>query len=77
MTCLWCKRLCTRNWRWDRHCDYWAMRFIFKYTMKSVWHKNWYIRKDWRRWTSEFEDVRRVKRHTMYRGVGQRYYWRE
>jgi hypothetical protein len=47
--CEWCERLVLRNWEWDNHADWRGMYFIFKYTGKSKWVREEFIRKEWRR----------------------------
>jgi hypothetical protein len=71
--CEWCERLITRNYKWDHHAEWRGMRFLFKYTQKSKWHKEWYSRKYWHR-AGKWVDTLNLKRE--YRGTGSRYYWR-
>ena len=81
--CEWCDRLVLRNWKWDRHAYPPNWNFMINYTMKSQWHKDWHVRKDWRRalsWCEDnslhYEDIgRRCWKHAN--GVGSRYYDRK
>ena len=77
--CEWCKRLVLRNWKWDRHTESFGLKWHMFNTMKSQWHREWHIRRDWRRgaiWCDEHcTDYNLGNRsYKPARGVGQRYY---
>ena len=78
--CEWCPRLVMRNYKWDHHADFRGMMFMFNYTQKSIWYKDKWTRKDWRRaltWCEDhslnYEDIGR-REWKRARGVGGRYW---
>lgn len=70
--CEWCDRLVLRNYKWDRHTAEFGQKWHMFNTMKSKWHMDWFIRKDWRRageWVEEH-----TKTYSPYYGLGSRYW---
>ena len=79
--CEWCDRLVLRNYKWDHHAEWRGMHFMFKYTKKSKWHREEFLRKDWHRaqeWCEEqcHRSVEIGSRYYPHAG-GSRFYWRD